>query len=45
MLNSNFVSIFIVFPMPDEVGEGGSIIDSRIGERNPNLCEWSRFPV
>ena len=45
MLNSSLVNIFIVLPIPDEVGDGGSTIGSGIGERNLYLCEWSRFLV
>ena len=45
IVNSNFVRTLIVFSIPDDVGEGGSIIGSGIGERNLYLCEWSSFPV
>ena len=45
MLKSNLVRTLMVFPMPEEVGEGESNIDSVIGERNLYLWEWTRFPV
>jgi len=45
MLNVDLVKTLIVAPIPEEVGDGGSIMGSRMGERNIYLCEWSRFPV
>jgi len=35
----------MVFPVPDEVGDGGSTMGSGIGEQNLYLWEWSRFLV
>jgi len=45
MTKSRLVNMLIVFPTPDEVGDGGSTIGSGIGERNLYLCAGSRFPV
>jgi len=37
MLKFDFVRTLIVFPIPDDVGEGESIIGSGIGDRNRYL--------
>jgi len=34
MVKPGLVIIFMAAPIPEEIGEGGSIIGSRIGARN-----------